>query len=266
MSPRNREKEQGQHQGPSLLDEVLEHRILLYVLAAGATLAGAPAAQAKIVFTPSQAVVAYSVCNTNATLQIDLNNDGTNDFTLYGNTFCFSGSGISIFDSSLNVTGSVGSNVILGINTPTGRDAAALKRGAPIRSDANFSNKGLMELRTYAELAPSNYTFGSFLGITNRFLGVRFLINGETYYGWIGFRSTGEGNATLAGWAYETVPNTPILAGAGTKKRGEEPEVDSATLRAAEPTSLELLAAGHVAVADWRRRLTEDLQASTPLT
>ena len=48
--------------------------------------------------------------------------------------------------------------------------------------------------------------------------------------------------------------------------QGQEPEVDSATLRAAEPTSLGLLAAGHVAVADWRRRLTEDHQAYTPLT
>jgi len=37
----------------SLLDEVLERRMLLYVLAAGATLAGVPSAQAKVVFTPS---------------------------------------------------------------------------------------------------------------------------------------------------------------------------------------------------------------------
>ena len=41
MSGRNRGKEQSKRQGVSLLDEVLERRMLLYVLAAGATLAGA---------------------------------------------------------------------------------------------------------------------------------------------------------------------------------------------------------------------------------
>ena len=74
------------------------------------------------------------------------------------------------------------------------------------------------------------------------------MINGQVHYGWIGFRSTSAYQATLEGWAYETRPNTPI--------RTAGPE-ETPTLGAAEPTSLQLLAAGHVAVADWRRRNAE---------
>jgi len=168
MSARNRERNR---QNPSLLDEVLERRVLLYVLAAGATLAGPTATQAKIIFTPSTAVVAYGVCNTNSSLQIDLNNDGVNDFTVVGDTFCYSGNGISVFKSSLNVKGSAGSDGIVGLNNNYGRFAAALRKGARIGSTANFSDKGLMQLRNFAELpkfapkfAPSNYRLWEFFG------------------------------------------------------------------------------------------------------
>ncbi len=170
----------------------------------------------------------------------------------------YSGNGISVFKSSLNVKGSAGSDGIVGLNNNYGRFGAALRKGARIGSTANFSDKGLMQLCNFAELpkfAPSNYSFGSFLDITNRYLGVRFQINGETHYGWIGFRSTSEGNAQLAGWAYETAPNQPIQAG----RKGEivsdsDFASDPGTLGSTEPTSLELLAAGNVAMADWRRR------------
>jgi hypothetical protein len=60
--------------GMSLLDEVLERRMLLYVLAAGTALAGASIAQAKVVFTRTNIVYRSS------TIQIDLNNDGNIDF------------------------------------------------------------------------------------------------------------------------------------------------------------------------------------------
>jgi len=102
---------------------------------------------------------------------------------------------------------------------------------------------------------------GPFANVTNRYLGVRFLINGQVHFAWIGFRSCKNLTATLLGWAYETQPKTPILAGAGQgavfppsaelRPAGSE---NVPAVRAAEPTSLELLAAGHVAVADWRRR------------
>jgi hypothetical protein len=241
MSPRIRERKQRKRQGSSLLDEVLEHRMLLYVLAAGATLAGAPAAQAEIVFTPSNAVC--SSFNGPGTVQIDLNNDGTNDFILTCDDYQY---GSNTLGSYLYVKGAEVSNVTL---ESSGGLPVALKRGALIGSSAKFGSDQKMALDACG--AYSCVDTGNFDGASNRILGVRFQVNGETYYGWIGFRYASASGATLVGWAYETVPNKPITAG---DKRGKESEVDSTTLRATELTSLELLAAGNVAMDAWCRR------------
>jgi hypothetical protein len=152
-------------------------------------------------------------------LQIDLNNDGVNDFTLTGDTSC----PVSTVRSYLNVKGVAGSDRVVAFKTITGRDdARALKMGNAIGSNAKFSNYALMQSRLDVPLAnrasvfaTSDYSFGSFVNTVHSFLGMRFLLNGQTHYGWIGFRSTSEGNATLGGWAYETEPNNPIAAGEG---------------------------------------------------
>jgi hypothetical protein len=241
MSPRNPQRKQGKRRGPRLLDEVLERRVWLYMLAAGATLAGASAAEAKVVFTPSSAEC-YSR-NGYTTVEIDLNNDGTNDFAL---TCAYGQAGSNAFGSGLSVAGATGSNVTL---ESAGVFPAGLKKGAPIGSSAKFGNYGLLaaeECSMYGCVGKGNFN-----GVSGRILGVRFQINGEAHYGWIGFRYASAGGFTLLGWAYETQPNTHLLAG---RYGRNDSELDSATLGAAEPTSLELLAAGHVAMADWRRR------------
>ena len=63
--------------------------------------------------------------------------------------------------------------------------------------------------------------FGSWGGNPkNRYLGVRFPINGQTHYGWIRLTVTTNPDphtpvmsATITGWAYETVPSKAIAAG-----------------------------------------------------
>ena len=47
------------------------------------------------------------------------------------------------------------------------------------------------------------------------FVGLRFLIGGETHYGWMEINNySGIAAGQLLGWAYETRPDTPIAAGA----------------------------------------------------
>ena len=90
---------------------------------------------------------------------------------------------------------------------------------------------------------------GPWANVTNRFLGVRFLINGEIHYGWIGFRKVRvyPMGARLYGWAYETEPNKEIIAG----DTGRAEQSDSSI----SPTSLEILAAGHSGI-EQRRKVT----------
>jgi opacity protein-like surface antigen len=240
MSPRNRQSKPGKRQNQSLLNEVLEQRMLLYMLAAGASLACASAAQARVVFTPSNAAV-----GGNGSLQIDLDNDGTFDFTLatFDDNFSVG------YVNNVYVTGSIRSNGVM--QSRANGFAAALKEQALIGARATFQNSALLAHRG-SYRSGGGTSLGNFTNTTCRFLGVRFLINGETHYGWIGFRSVGEGSANLLGWAYETRPNVHILAGyVGFL---QECAFNSATQRTPEPTSLELLAAGNVAMTDRRRR------------
>jgi hypothetical protein len=223
-------------------NEGFERRIMMYALAAGAVAVCAPAAEAKVVFTPSNLVLKAPPPPVH--LDIDLNHDGHTDFRLSDLAFGtrLSGGGI------LSVKGAAGNGIVGGRNN-FGIGASALTVGTKIGSSANFVSQGKLEssFRTNVNGGSDNGCFGNFAFVTDRFLGVRFLFKGEIHYGWIQFRSVSCGLAKLGGFAYETVPNKPILAG----DRGQE---DSATLRSSEPTSLELLAAGNVAMPDWRRR------------
>jgi len=239
MNAKNAETKQAKRRMPSLLDEVLERRVLLYVLAAGAALAGASSAQAKAVFTRSDFVLTLE----NGQLAIDLNNDGTTDFTLIDH--CVSTT--SCFGSvNMYAKGSGQNAVEQGRPDRLQNPAAALEVGDKIGPGPAFKQLGFM---LYGSIFSGTHTYGPFANTGTRFLGVGFLINGQTHFGWIGFRSVDKYTAKLIGWAYETEVNTPIRAGQGYTRPN--------AISSAEPTSLELLAAGHVAVADWRRRSTE---------
>jgi hypothetical protein len=80
---------------------------------------------------------------------------------------------------------------------------------------------------------------GNFLGQTNRFLGLRFIIGGQTNYGWLEIADVPDdaSSVTIAGYAYETAPDTEILAGL-----------------VPEPNALGLLALGAAGVTAMRRR------------
>jgi hypothetical protein len=65
-------------------------------------------------------------------------------------------------------------------------------------------------------------SWGEWRNVNNRYLGIRFQVNGQFHYGWArlnvrsrlrNFPLSCNIFATLTGYAYETVPNRPIIAG-----------------------------------------------------
>jgi hypothetical protein len=129
----------------------------------------------------------------------------------------------------------------------------AFQKGAKIGKSAQFT-----DLVGLAGGFGSGY--GQFANTADRYLGVRFRLHGDFYYGWIGFRKVVAGGpsrgvrAKIQGWAYETEPNKPIIAG----DKGPE---DSDNVGTLEPTSLQLLAMGHTGIADRRRRIAGQAQS-----
>jgi hypothetical protein len=211
----------------------LDRRLLLYSVAAGATIACATPAKAEVIFTPS------SVHLSSGSLAIDLDNDGSDDFTLIVQG-CRSGSEYQF----LNCLGAYGNrnNQILGSRFG-GRRAGALDKGTLIQGRPDFRANLLM--------ATGFGYFGYWADVTDGYLGCKLKISGEAHYAWIGFRrvtaSFGHIHATLGGWAYESEPNKAIVAG--------DTGNGMPTGASIHPSSLEILAAGHSGVAERRKRL-----------
>ena len=91
------------------------------------------------------------------------------------------------------------------------------------------------------------------------YLGVRFLINGQTHYGWVRLmvdtaipRKT---KATVVAYAYETTANKPILAGATENAGSVTAELQNDVKNKSVP-SLGMLARGADALPLWRREET----------
>jgi hypothetical protein len=65
-------------------------------------------------------------------------------------------------------------------------------------------------------------------GVRNRYIGIRFTIKNQIHYGWARISvSKWPFATTLTGYAYETIPNKPIIAG---KTKGPDVVVAPATL------------------------------------
>jgi len=211
----------------SQLSQTLQNHVNMYALAAGAAgvgmLALARPAQAKIVYTPANQQI--PLCDA---LDLDLNHDGVTDFVFY---HCSTGQhgGVEVLTSSTRAQ----LNVVWGAN----RLAAALKRGFEIRpSKEHFQpGHGGMAFWNCTNYGQTCTTDGKWSNVNHRFLGLKFMINGKTHYGWARLNVVNKGGitATLTGYAYETVPNQPIVAG---QKRG-----------AADSGSLGALAGGSTA-------------------
>jgi len=215
----------------------LDRRLLSYAIAAGATLAASAPSRAEVLFTPNN-----SFLKPPSSLVIDLNHDGVADFLLVVKQAYWYPYGMV---GEANMDGFVYSNQLEarphhGVFVPV-----ALKRGQLIGSQAPF--------RHYPGVLATGHGayVGSFANIQNKFLGVKLVVKGEVHFGWIGFRRVDARETvqvTLAGWAYETDPNTPIVAG----DLGTAAPLDSSI----SPTSLEVLSAGHSGIEQRRKRTT----------
>ncbi len=185
---------------------------------------------------------------------LDLNHDGVNDFSFSLYSFAYHS-----FQIDLTVRALDGGDVVGAANKEGGFYASALAHGAKIGTSAHFSSKGVADIeRASGFEASSKYSrhlYGDWgNNPVNRYLGVKFLINGETHYGWVRLTVTTQPkgfSATITAYAYETVANKKISAGVASTSVAESQAQRQAgkTVRA----SLGMLALGADGLALWRR-------------
>ena len=207
------------------ISDSLNRQLNTYALVASAAgvsvLALARASEAKVVYTET-----HQVTHTGFPLYIDLNHDGIKDFVLRTTYYV----GISCFEG-LNASGYRNMN-----NAVAGRRfsrssyffsaASALPAGARIGPERKFPvHHPFMALELFNRDRTSQYSdvgpwVGKGNGVRNRYLGLKFVIHGKVHYGWARLsvtlghhRQYDDVSGTLTGYAYETVPNKPIIAG-----------------------------------------------------
>jgi len=107
--------------------------------------------------------------------------------------------------------------------------ASALRYGARIgpKKSKFFVRFPMMAMEVFARVGSEYSDIGPWVrknkGLENRYLGLKFIVDGEVHYGWarlsvtLSHRPVYEGvSATLTGYAYETIPDKTIVAGRTT--------------------------------------------------
>ena len=249
------------------LSRSINHRLNMYALAASAAgvsvLALTQAAEAKIVYTKT-----HQVIGKNGVLPLDFNHDGTIDFIVQEIGYLsYDTNGLWVKEAFGNaVEGSV-------VTTSYGIQryfAAALKKGARIGPQRGFirNTYSFGESMVRVECIHGCSTRGQWVNVKNRYLGLKFQIDGEAHYGWARL-STQVGQpqiaATLTGYAYETTPRKGIRAGQvccdtdaavaepWTPPKAPDPTATEPAPRDTQPAALGRLALGVRANPFWRQ-------------
>jgi len=255
------------------LSEAVHHWLNMYALAAGAAGVGALAltqpAEAKVVYTPAHVKLVLG-----QPFALDLNHDGIVDFyllhagqsevsggtnsldacngisTYNHNPFC--GSNIANSQNAIRVTQSIYAKWAVAV-----RPEARIQRGDRFLDGNQITGIGMGAVSSVV----SSHTQWSGpwankgKGVKNRYLGMKFKINGRFHFGWARLNFTTTRNAftaTLTGYAYETIPGKAIVAGQTKESITKVPEASLIGPTPARAT-LGALAIGAQGLSIWRR-------------
>ena len=245
--------------------KTLNRQAAFYSLAAAVAgvgvLALAEPASGEVVVTRKTIHVPITPLLSPNPTKISMANNGVDNFSF--SLFSFN------FDGGLRSFGAFGATPTDGVvaGGTYFAEALALTRGAKIGPSANFLSGPYPDLVEGTNSSNGVfYSRGYWKGnLKNHYLGVRFQLNGQTHYGWVRLTVTSNVKlnrptleATITGYAYETVPNKPILAGtAGIAAAAAEKPTTEAHIsenpRHQNGPSLGMLAAGADGLTAWRR-------------
>jgi hypothetical protein len=235
-------------QGPRSLSSSLNQKLNAYTLsasAAGVALLAVVPARAEIVYTATNVQFNIGVAN------IDFNHDGVDDIRITASSFAYHSRRGSVIARTPKTGAAVGHNQVV----------SALSSGFAIGPTAHFgANNGIMA-KYFGIFYGGIYEKGSegyWRNATNKYVGVRFLISGQTHYGWVRITVSDAGNGynlNITGFAYETIANQAITAGQTSGVRPVKSELNPADLPAAAHSgpTLGMLAGGALGQPLWRR-------------
>jgi hypothetical protein len=230
---------------PVKLATKLDKNLLAYALAAGAAGVGmmaiAEPAEARVLAMP----VNISIPVNQGVIEFDVNQDGVPDFGLSLNVYEFARNPpLGNFSSALRIIPAQAGNEVWEVSSDQNQCAAAVHAGVLIGARRQFQPGTLLMLEAAGSETRGRSSHCPWNGSNPPFLGLKFMIDGQVHFGWARVITT-ERSATLTGFAYETIPEKPIIAGATREARGESSNTAPALSGPTTPAaSLGVLARG----------------------
>ncbi len=195
----------------------LESLLCAYCLSAAAAgvgmLALSQPSEGKIIYTP-----AHKHIGPNTLVKLGLTHDRIADFELKDTHRTSSGgSGQS---GQLSVLPARQQNQVWGHRTGNRYFASALLSGVRVGPKGQFFDGGGRMASIASSVKPEaiGVCTGPWAYVNNRYLGLKFIIKRKAHFGWARLNVTCSLGAatvtgTLSGYAYETVPDRPIVTG-----------------------------------------------------
>lgn len=149
---------------------------------------------------------------------LDMDNDGTPEAIFIQNNYYY-----GLLDLLYGVQNtSAGVRLIGGLGAVSGSSSSA-SYGYPavLNSGSVISAANTNWNSVYLQLLNANdcagfygfLTGGQWCNVTDKYMGIKFMIGANTHYGWIRFDVTGSSTWTIKDYAYNSTPDAPINAG-----------------------------------------------------
>ncbi len=216
------------------LKATLDKNLSAYATAATAAgmgmLMSALPVEAKIVYTPSNIAIPVNA----GTILLDLNNDGIPDFG-FNNGYSFGGRrGEGYHAGAVAVAPAQKNNAIWEVTSHNVPCAAALPKGMRVGPKDPLVARSLIMAASHGSFTNAGSAYGPWLKVQEAYIGVKFAIHGKAHYGWARIQWNGIGSTEyITGYAYETIPNKPILTG---KTKGPEDDIGEPADTSSFPT------------------------------
>jgi len=222
-------------------------------VAGASALASAQTPGQHILYTPADiAIDTHS--SRQVFIPIDFNHDGVADLYLIASHFTDFFSGGLGFAAYGRITASVGGGN-LAITSHALPKGMIIDKGGVFKSGQHsiaYAGSG-----SYMGVKRASTAQGPFVRVKNKYLGVRFLINGQTHEGWVRLTLAPKGadiSGAITGYAFDTVPNEfGLAAGQLGGRVGPEKLPAASAVEDAATGSLGMLAAGSAAIPYWRK-------------
>ena len=199
------------------LQPQLERRIGLYVAAAAGVIASVPSASAQVIYTKADLKLNEGL------LSVDLNHDGISEIKFID----FEVDHTSVYTHYAMLVAKPGANSLVSVLSPSmSSNLCPVSYGFPVgpNSPKRFVNVRPGRRMAFGYLGYySARTSGPWVGQVDKFVGLRFKIQGQTHYGWMRLTVNAHdphfpyrgSSVTLkiTGYAYEATPDKGIAAG-----------------------------------------------------